>query len=265
MLKFLGRGSGFSDEHNGACFGVGSRLILLDCPLVSFIKLKNKGPEYYAGLTDGKVEEIVIAITHTHSDHIGGLALTVHYARFVWKINVTVIAPSEEVRKDLQYELERLNGCDKDSYRLVTVEKYIRTYNTASVDDRLDPAVLFKADNLKKSCWLKAALPTSHVPELAGRCFGYMISVDGRNVIYTGDTSSLASFIPYLSEGCVLYTECSAYDTGVHIYVDKLLEYKNMLRIKNVEVYLMHLDDIDAISDKIQDSGYRLAPLFDEE
>ena len=43
------------------------------------------------------------------------------------------------------------------------------------------------------------------------------------------------------------------------------LEYKNMLRIKNVEVYLMHLDDIDAISDKIQDSGYRLAPLFDEE
>ena len=107
---------------------------------------------------------------------------------------------------------------------------------------------------------MKKKSTLSWVLEFAGRkkiCFGGSVLLAILGVA--------ASFIPYLSEGCVLYTECSAYDTGVHIYVDKLLEYKNMLRIKNVEVYLMHLDDIDAISDKIQDSGYRLAPLFDEE
>ena len=33
MLKFFGRGAGFSDEHNGAYFTQGDKLILLDCPL----------------------------------------------------------------------------------------------------------------------------------------------------------------------------------------------------------------------------------------
>ena len=47
MLRFFGRGSGFSDEHNGAYFTVGSQLILVDCPLVTFKRLKNDGLEYY--------------------------------------------------------------------------------------------------------------------------------------------------------------------------------------------------------------------------
>ena len=41
MLKFFGRGAGFSDEHNSACFSMREKLVIMDCPLITFNKLKN--------------------------------------------------------------------------------------------------------------------------------------------------------------------------------------------------------------------------------
>ncbi len=246
MLKFLGRGAGFSDKNNGACFSSGSRLILMDCPLITFIRLKNEGLSKFASPgADGSVsdvKELIVAVTHTHSDHVGGLAMTIHYATFILKMHVTVIAPSEEVRQDLDFMLTRLDGCNKDTYSLITAEEYMR-------------------DGGDGSAWMKAVIPTKHVPALDGRCFGYNIEVDGVNTVYTGDTRTLDPFIPYLSEGSVLYTECSAYDTSVHIYVDKLIEYRDFFREKDVRVYLMHLDDEDTILSKVSGTGYEAAEL----
>ncbi len=236
MLRFFGRGSGFSDEHNGAFFGINRKLILLDCPLVTFNSLKKEGLEKINGDTD----EIVALITHTHSDHIGGLALTIHYARFVWKIKVTVVAPSAEVRDNLDYMLTNLDGCSKKTYKLVT------------------------ADEVSED-WLVAAVPTKHVPELDGKCFGYNLIIDGVNTIYTGDSSTLEPFIPRLSDGSVLYTECSAYDTSVHMYVDKLLGYEDYFNKNHIKVYLMHLDDVETIKKKIKDTIFTFAPLVCED
>lgn len=244
MLKFLGRGAGFSDQHNGACFGYGRKLILMDCPLVTFNRLKNEGLSKFVPETedDSEVEELVVAVTHTHSDHVAGLALTIHLATFVWNKHVTVIAPSDEVKADLRFLLDRLDGCDENFYTLKTYEEY-------------------KSDNANDTGWIKAVIATKHVPRLEGRCFGYNIEVDGINTVYTGDTRTLEPFLPYLSEGSVLYTECSAYDTGVHMYVDKLLEYRSYFEEKGIRVYLMHMDNVDEILSKISGSGYEQGPM----
>ena len=238
MLKFLGRGTGFSDDHNGACFVQGSSLVLMDCPLITFKRLKNEGLAAFAGTE--KPDKLVIAVTHTHSDHVGGLALTIHYAKFVWGIKVTVIAPSEEVKKNLDYMLTELDGCDKENYSLVTAEEYKSTSGET---------------------WLKAAIPTKHVPALDGKCFGYNLEIDGINTIYTGDTRSLDPYLSYLDEGSVLYTECSAYKTEVHIFVDDLVKTDDYFKEKNIKVFLMHLDKENEIIEKIKDTAFELVPM----
>ena len=238
MLKFLGRGAGFSDEHNGACFGLGNKLILMDCPLVTFKRLKNEGPEKFANCD--KVEELVAVITHTHSDHVGGLALSIHFAKFVWNIPVTVVAPSEEVQENLDYLLNVLDGCSKENYKIVTVEEYMKDAGKS---------------------WMKAVIPTKHVPALDGRCFGYNLEIDKTNVIYTGDTRSLDAYMDYLSPGTVLYTECSAYKTEVHIYVDDLVSMESFFKNKGVTVYLMHMDEEREILEKTKETAYQPVPL----
>ena len=145
MIRFFGRGSGFSDEHNGAFFYEGRSLILLDCPMITFFSLKKtvcaENPEF---------SDIIIVITHTHSDHIGGLGLIIHYAKYVWQVPVTVIAPSEEVSQDLEYLLSRIEGCEANAYKVITAADYIKSYSG-------------------KPCWLKAVIPTEHTPQDTGR------------------------------------------------------------------------------------------------
>ncbi len=290
MLKFLGRGAGFSDEHNGACFGQDGKLILLDCPLVSFIKLKNTGLESIFNSCSGDndsikqnnaecVDELIIAITHTHSDHIGGLALTIHYATFVWHINVTVIAPSEEVKDNLKYMFDNMDGCNTKTYRLVTADEYIKEHDQKYVyEDNNDPITDSTGESVSAN-WLRAAILTTHVPELEGKCFGYSMIIDGKRVIYTGDTNSLNAFLPYIENNIennieknmenntenntILYTECSSIESGVHMFVDELLKLESYLKKNGVKVYLMHLDNVEMITEKIKDSSFELAPYCD--
>lgn len=250
MLKFLGRRSAFHEEQNNAYFIDGDRLVLIDCAMDGFHKIRRMGPDKLAALYRGvkaedeqpaesKIREFVVLVTHTHGDHVGGVPMLIHYAYYILKMPVTVIAPSKEVCEDMAYLLNRMEGCAPDGYRLITAEE---------------------ADFI----WLKGAIPTKHAPELDGRCFGYRLTIDGRNVIYTGDTCTLDPFLPYIEEGTVLYTEVSAFDTPVHFYVGRLFEKEEFLKAKKAEVYLMHLDDQEAILEKTKNTGFKPAALFSE-
>ena len=238
LLRFLGRGSAFSDEHNCAFFSEGSELVLIDHSLTAFNRLKNAGVSALTGTPDTK--RIYVIITHTHSDHICGIPLLVEYAYYVWKLPVTVAAATEQVAAEMRYYLDEIEGCEDGTYDLVP------------------------ADSLK---WVSA----EHTPTLSGRCFGYALDIGGRKAVYTGDTITLEPFLPYLgtgtegtggTEGTEFYTEIAAVRSAVHLNLDDNIEKLKELSAAGTKVVLMHLDDEKKISEAIEGTGITLAALW---
>lgn len=232
MLKFLGRGSAFADEHNSAFFVAGNDLVLIDCPATAYHKVKKMDWKSY--------DNIYVLVTHTHGDHSGGVGTLLQHVWFVsgMKKKVTVVAPSREVKEDLILLLSRIEGCEREWYNITT------------------------ANNLDKE-WLVAAVPTVHVITLPGKCFGYHLRIDGKDVIYTGDTSTLTPFANLASEGSYLYSEISCSNSGVHLYTDDVLPQLVALAERGVNVYLMHIDNEEEIKKAIEGTPLKLAELAD--
>lgn len=228
MLRFLGRGSAFTREQNSAYFEADNELILIDCPMSSFAKLKTKDLASF--------RHIYVLITHTHGDHCGGVGMLIDYLFFVVKVPVTVVAPSGEVCGDLGYLLKNIEGCSDSWYELIT------------------------AKDLDKP-WFSEVIPTTHTNELAGKCFGYSLKVDDRNVIYTGDTNTLEPFEKYITEGTLLYMEISSVKTDVHIFCEDVYGKIKEYTAKGVQVFLMHLDNEERIEEIMKGSGAVMAPL----
>ena len=232
MLKFLGRGSAFADEHNSAFFVHDNDLILIDCPATSFQKVKKM-----KGLSE--FENIFILVTHTHGDHSGGIGTMLQYAWFALNKKVTVVAPSEQVENDLNILLRNIEGCEKKWFSITT------------------------AGELNKK-WLVSSVPTCHTETLDGRCFGYHLQINGKNVVYTGDTEVLAPFLLLLKNGDYLYTEASYYKSEVHLHINDILPELVTLAENGVNVYLMHLDNEAEIEKIIENTNIKLAQLFQE-
>ncbi|MDY6338495.1 MAG: diguanylate cyclase [Saccharofermentans sp.] len=228
MLTFLGRGSAFADEHNSAFFIEDGNLILIDCPMSSFEKLNDMNLTLF--------DHIYLLVTHTHGDHVSGIGMLVDLLQFSVRTPITIVAPSKEVEGDLFYLLSRIEGCNESWYELI---------NTEDLDAE----------------WFVCPIQTSHTEELAGKCFGYCLTVEGNRVVYTGDSSTLAPYEKYISDGSYLYTEVSAYKSPVHLYCadihDKIKSYVE----RGVHVYLMHMDDEKRIGEVLSDTGAEFAPL----
>lgn len=221
LLKFLGRGAGFADEHTSAYFITEAKeMVIIDCPVSTFQKMK------HIDLTD--CEKLYVLVTHTHGDHVGGLGLFVQYAFFVLKKHVTIVAPSKVVADDISTILT-IEGNELSWCELVTV---------ADVTDK---------------AWFGDCILTKHSPQLEGKCFGYRLLIDYTNVVYTGDTSTLKPFMPYLTGGSALYVDTSVYYGMIHLKLEDALEDFLTLNKKSVKVYLMHLDDVAAAEKMVAD------------
>lgn len=231
-LQFLGRGSGFANEHTSAYFVAGERdLFLLDCPSSTFTKVKNFDLSAY--------ENFFVIITHTHGDHVGGLGLWAQYCFFTLKKKLTILVPSEEVRKDIETVLT-IEGNESSWYNLIVID----TNDCYSDNLYIEPIL------------------TKHSPQLDGKCFGYYIensifdengSCDDHFFIYTGDTSTLEpfeSFYEYCSE---IYVDVSVFYGQIHLKLEDALPQIIDLANAGIKVYLMHLDDVDAAEKIIAD------------
>lgn len=213
-IKFFGCEAGFGNFHTSASFSPeDNELVVIDCPVSTYQKLKKEDLKKY--------ENIYVLITHTHGDHIGGLGLFLQYVFFVLQKKITVVAPSSEVKKDIETVL-RIEGNETSWYKIIT------------------------ADDLYEKNWFKNCILTKHSPQLENKCFGYCFNVDGTNVVYTGDTSTLAPFVPYITSESELYVDTSVYYGQIHLKLSDALHNLIYFTKMGVNVYLMHLDDIDA-------------------
>ena len=220
-LNFFGRGSGFSDNHTSASFATkNNELVIIDCPISTFQKLKHMDLSNY--------KKFYVLITHTHGDHIGGLGLFVQYSFFVLKKQVAIVAPSASVAEDI--------------LTVLTIEGNEHSWFN-----------IFTADNVLDEEWFKNCILTEHSPQLENKCYGYNLIVDGINVVYTGDTSTIEPFIPYLKESSILYVDTSVYYGMIHLKLEDALNDFVNLGKKGIKVYLMHLDDVSAAQNIIKD------------
>ena len=88
-------------------------------------------------------------------------------------------------------------------------------------------------------------IKTEHVKELDS--YGFKMNVDGKNIVYTGDTCSLEPYIPFLNNCNELYVDVSKYG-GVHLKFEDIIEKLKEIKKNCTNVFLMHIDDKEYIT-----------------
>ena len=158
-----------------------------------------------------KYNSINVIITHLHNDHAGSLSQLILYLWFIYNIKVNVICKCNRIKEYLD-----ITGTPYDSY------------------------------NLKDSLSNLEFIKTEHTKYLDS--YGFKLNINHKNIIYTGDTNTLETFIPYLDTANELYIDVSKFG-GAHIKIDDIYIILKELKQKGINVYLMHLDDAEYINE----------------
>lgn len=159
-----------------------------------------------------KYEKINIIITHLHNDHAGSLSQVILLAWFMYNKKVTVISKCENIEKYLE-----ITGTTREAYEVKS-----------------------GLDNLK-------FIKTEHVKELDS--YGFEWEINGKKIVYTGDTSTLEPFAQSLKNADELYTDISK-NGGVHLKFDDAYEQLKLVKQNGTNVIFMHIDDKKYIEEK---------------
>ena len=158
-------------------------------------------------------KNINIIITHLHNDHAGSLSQFILYMWFIFKKKVNVISNCIHIKEYLE-----ITGTPPESY-----------------------VIKDKLDNLK-------FIKTKHTDFLDA--YGFILNIDNKKILYTGDTVNLDSFMPYLNTINELYIDVSKFG-GAHIKVDDVLDILKDLKNRNIKITPMHMDDKEYITELI--------------
>ena len=156
-----------------------------------------------------KYDKINVIITHMHNDHCGSLSQLILYLWFMYGKKTYVITKCKNIKTYLD-----ITGTTKEAYEIT--------------------------DNYKNLIFIK----TEHVKELD--CYGFKMKVNGKNIIYTGDTKNIDSFLEHMNNVDELYIDVSK-NGGVHIKFEEVIPILEKIKKKGTNIYLMHIDDYEYI------------------
>ena len=157
-----------------------------------------------------KYDNVYVLITHLHNDHAGSLSQFILYMWFVNQIKVKVVTKCEKMKLLLDIE-----GTSEEWYEL--------TDNALGIE----------------------FIKTEHVVQLDA--YGFKINVNGRNLVYTGDTSTLEPYMPYMESCDEFYVDTSKFG-GVHLKFEDIKDRLSEIKAAGTDIYLMHIDDYDYIA-----------------
>lgn len=225
-IKFLGNGSGFAKTHTNAYFIEDNTFVMLDCSMLNLMKLLDLKPWEY--------KYSCLFITHMHDDHFSGVTLLIQYYYYVYHTKLDIYIP-KELKEDILTEL-KIKGISIDICNILTTD-------------------------IIKNNWFIKEIPTTHAPELDGKCFGYEFNINGTHCVYSGDTNTLEPYLSLLTPNTEFYVDISASYGSVHLKYDDIKDKLFELIENNVSIYIMHIDDENKMKELIKNTKIQMVEL----
>lgn len=197
-LQFIGRGNAFNvkEGNTSAFMKVGKSLILFDCGEGIFERLiKYK-------ILEG-VNNILLFLTHLHSDHVGSVSSLAFYCEYVLKCPLVIYHP--------QRVSNFFTWCGNEaSNNICFVElNSNRSYSS----------FLYK-DGYKFNI---TPIRVKHTPNI--KCYGYLLCDDYNRIWYSGDCNEISDIALSYNPTEIYQDTCLAdYNDNVHLSLKKLLE-----------------------------------------
>ena len=231
LLKFLGIGSmqNYVQKNTSAYIKFDKTMLLIDCGMSTFFTLLEKN------LIDD-LDEIFVAITHTHPDHSGSLAALILYLSLIrhTKVNIIINEQFEEQRLHL-LTLLRLNGVLPEYYNFI---------NTSNV----------------KSFFNITSMKIHHCNELDSYAYEIMID-ENTTYYYLGDNNDPEFFIntcKKLRKNDFIFTDISTSKTNVHLFFDDIS--KHISPEISERLVFMHFSDINSMN-ILKKLGFNVATI----
>ena len=245
-LKFLGRGSAFNvkEGNTSAYIKKNGTLFLIDCGSNIFERIINNN------LLEG-VENVYVAITHRHPDHVGSLGDLIFYCYYVLKIKVCLL-------DNYDYELRQYLltvGVTRDKYN--TSDNYIEDLNLNIQKVSAYHCKVYQNahgdiyDNYRES----------DNPINLFECNSFKITYNNKSIFYSGDTSyvlfrEVRDYDEYYIDCCI-----ADYNGNVHYNVNKLYSDCIDANINIQKVWCMHFDSDEAI-DRAKELGFNVVEVI---
>ena len=85
--------------------------------------------------------------------------------------------------------------------------------------------------------------------------YGFKLNIDGKTIVYTGDTNTLEPFKKYLDDVNEFYVDVSKFG-GAHLKIDDIIDELKKIKNNGIDIYLMHIDERNYIENVTKNEFY---------